>query len=257
MKIEGRFRPSALRDTLQSTLDDLKQKQTYYTIGAMVMLGGLACFLVLLFLVMSDPGLGIFCAVGSLMVSIVVLVMVFQGLGRQVAKATFALGLLDELYDDLHPARKSTYRLDLSSYDAGNKRYWSGRSAHGNAKHRYDDRWLRHKFQLVDGTTVVLERRADVKTRKGGIQKEKRRLYLKVRPNPATFGPVTDAQGLDELVRQRVKEGFHDPPEQIRIDPKVSDDGLRVRISQWDAPIREHEAFQMVETVLLYLQMRG
>jgi hypothetical protein len=181
-----------------------------------------------------------------------------QRLQRIQAKIDFAKGVTDALADDYHPARKIHYYMDLRPYDAEDKKYWSGRSMHGNSKYKYLDRWFRQKFWLIDGTRVVVERKADHKVRKGSLIRHKRRVYVKVYPSEKTFGPGP-WQGDDDLemmVKQAVNDSFHDPPEVLRIRRQGPRDHVGIALTQLDAPILPKEVVALVESILLYLQMK-
>lgn len=175
------------------------------------------------------------------------------------AKVDFVDGVLREFQDDVHPASKLHYHVDLRPYDADDKRYWSGTSQHGNSKYRYDDRWFRAKLHLVDGTAVVLERRADVKVRKGSVVKDKRRLYVKVMPNAKTFGSGPyQGTDLEKMVEQTIREAFHDPPEGLKIAREADrPDLVALKVTQLDADFLPREVLVLVEAVLLYLRMRA
>ncbi|MCB9677772.1 MAG: hypothetical protein H6737_21900 [Alphaproteobacteria bacterium] len=172
-------------------------------------------------------------------------------------KVTFAKELNEAFADDFHPARKITYYIDLRAYDESDKKYWSGRSAHGNSKYKYLDRWYRQKFWLIDGTRVVVERKADHKERKGSVVRHKRRVYVKVFPGPAFgSGPFRGDEDLDDMIKQAIRGSFHDPPEVIRVRKEGDKDHLSVAITQLDAEILGREVVALVEAMLLYLRMR-
>ncbi len=182
----------------------------------------------------------------------------YQRIGRIQAKVDFAKGVTEALADDYHPARKIHYYMDLRAYDAEDKKYWSGRSMHGNAKYKYLDRWFRQKFWLIDGTRVVVERKADHKVRKGALIRHKRRVYVKVYPGEKAFGPGPWAgdDDLEMMVKQAVDASFHDPPEVLRIRRQGPRDHVGIALTQLDAPILPGEVVALIESILLYLQMK-
>ena len=183
----------------------------------------------------------------------------YQRVGRIQKKVDFARGVTKALADDYHPARKIHYYLDLRPYDADDKQYWSGRSMHGNSKYKYLDRWFRQKFWLIDGTRVVVERKADHKVRKGSLIRHKRRVYVKVYPSEKSFGagPWQGDDDLEMMVNQAVRTSFHDPPEVPRIRRQGPRDHVGIALTQLDAPILPEEVVALVESILLYLQMKS
>ena len=196
------------------------------------------------------------------MVTIFSSIIFFAALGRLKkirTKVAFAKGITDALADDYHPARKIHYYLDLRPYDADDKQYWSGRSMHGNSKYKYLDRWFRQKFWLIDGTRVVVERKADHKVRKGSLIRHKRRVYVKVYPSEKSFGagPWQGDDDLEMMVKQAVRASFHDPPEVLRIRRQGPRDHVGIALTQLDAPILPEEVVALVESILLYLQMKS
>ncbi|MEL6347170.1 MAG: hypothetical protein AAFV53_28910 [Myxococcota bacterium] len=111
-----------------------------------------------------------------------------QKLQRQQQRIAFLGAVLDENALDLHPDAKLRFDLDLRDYDQGaEKLIWSGYSPHGNIKKRYHDRWLRLKTRLADRSALIIERRSDIKTKKGNIMKRKERLKVKLRPDPKIY----------------------------------------------------------------------
>lgn len=257
MILQGRYRPTQLRVLLESTLAQSRRKHRLYAFISVFGTAALAVAVIAGF-VLGQEGLTFLLVFVGIVVWLFGAAAIFGRARRIEAKLQFALGFLDQVFQDLHPARKITYHLDLGRYDTSVKQFWAGTSRHGNAKYRYRDVWLRQKFQLVDGTEVVLRRKADVKVRKGTVQREKRCMLLKVRPNPRTLGGLDNLNGYAELVQQRIREGFHDRPEAIKVKPTTpTDPRIRIQVDQWDAPILATEAFLVLETTILFLRMRG
>lgn len=262
MLLTGKDRPSEL----PSRLDEMRaEANRLRRAGCLVVLAGLGVgcvFLAIAVLVLGGEDGGILTLVVGIMA------LVFGGIGysghrttvaAMDAKIDFVSQFTREFADDFHPAGKVHYHIDLRAYDVEDKRYWTGRSTHGNTKFRYADKWFRAKFYLADGTCVIVERRADVKVRKGQVVKDKRRLYLKVIPNAKTFGggPYTGTD-LDQMVRQTVVDSFHDPPEGLKVAREGDrPDLIALKVTQLDADFLGREVLVLVEAVLLYLRMRA
>lgn len=175
-------------------------------------------------------------------------------LDRKVAKLEFAAELVHALQAEVAPGRKVKVHFNPESYDRAGTRYWSGRSQHGNTKHRYADLWFDLAFTLPEGTGVRLQRHADVKTKKGSIQGEKRRLRVQVLPNRRAWKGFRGWDGLRPLLQLNISEGFHNAPEDLQVRPKAQEDGaIRIKVEQRDADIKPREAMLVLETVLLFL----
>ncbi|MEZ4236815.1 MAG: hypothetical protein R3F59_11805 [Myxococcota bacterium] len=166
---------------------------------------------------------------------------------RRTLHSAFVVDLMDALQDDLHPKRKVEVALDLAGYDQPAKRTWSGRSKHGNTKHRYEDRWLDLRAKLVDGTRLQVVRRADVKTRKGSVMKEKRWVSLRIQPaRQVRF----EAAAVEAAALEAAAAAFHDPPEGLVVRVSDTERGVRIRVMQLDAPILADEVVALAEAVL-------
>jgi len=242
-------------------LDDyIAAKRRNVWLGAVIALGVLAMISAGVVVYTGDGEALTPVCITSGIVGIIAVIGIFAlnaSIDRMARKVRFAKDLTKALADDYHPARKILYYLDLRSYDTGDKRYWSGRSRHGNSKYRYLDRWFRQKFTLIDGTEIIVERKADVKVRKGAVMRHKRRVYIKIRPATQSFGHGVgrEPEALDSMVRAAIRESFHDPPEFIKVRQGGESDVLEIKITQLDAPIFGSEVVSVIEAMLLYLQM--
>lgn len=178
-------------------------------------------------------------------------------LRRARDKVTFAREVHALLEDELHPRRAVVLDFDLRHYDEASKKVWSGRSSHGNAKYKYTDKWFHYRAVLADGTRLDLRRQAGVKTKKGAVVKEKRRLFVALAPNPARYplealGNATPRRQLQDRLR-RATEAFHDAPEEFRARVEGPGAALRVRVTQEDAPILPLEVFAVVGELMRFL----
>ncbi len=181
---------------------------------------------------------------------------------RAREKAAFARELHDRLSDELHPRRPVILDFDLRHYDETSKRVWSGRSSAGNQKHKYSDKWLRYRAVLADGTRLDIVRQAGVKTKKGNVIKEKRRLLLELTPNPRRYAlALLKQERPAKRLRARLEAAtgaFHNDPEEFHARVQGAGDALRVKVTQEDAPILAGEVVTIVEEVVRFLQeLRG
>lgn len=262
MLVTGKDRPSRMPAVFGLLREDIARQRRKTAVTGCGCFGVLAAIGLLVALMGSGEDAFIVVFVLGIMGLVFGGIALGGAMGRIRAaeeKVAFAEAVHDQFLDDVHPAGKVHYHLDLRHYDVDDKRYWTGRSQHGNAKHRYDDRWYRSKFHLSDGSIVVIERRADVKTRKGAVVKNKRRLYLKIFPNPKTFGvaPVIGSD-LEPMVKQTIRDDFHDPPEGLKVNFDAQrGEVVALRVTQLDADILGREVLVLVQAVLLYLRMRG
>ena len=125
---------------------------------------------------------------------------------------------------------------------------WEGRSAHGNRKFRFDDRWLDLRGWLVDGTRIKIRRSSDAKTRKGTLVKLKRRADIALRLPDGV--PTPDASAVEFAALEAVANVFHDPPEGLRVSAEPIDGELKVKVLQLDAPILVDEVIALAEAML-------
>lgn len=177
-------------------------------------------------------------------------------------KAAFSRELHERLLDELHPRRPVLLDFDLRRYDEASKRIWSGRSSAGNVKHKYSDKWLRYRAVLADGTRLEIVRQAGVKTKKGSVVKEKRRLFLSITPNPRRYAlALLQEQRPARRLRDRLQAAtgaFHNDPEEFHARVQGAGDALRVKVTQEDAPILAREVVTIIEEVVRFLQeLRG
>jgi hypothetical protein len=250
-QLSDRFRPSGLAEALeQLALASRAAWRRTWAVLAVFALAALAGLVAL----EGATGEGVGFGVG--LAALVIGGIATYGLVRRQRlteqKLTFALGLCDRLADDFHPAGKIAVEVDLRPYDRAPNRYWSGRSLHGNAKYKYADRWLVLKFALADGSRVRLHRKADVKTKKGSVQRHKRQLYVRVAPNPERYGAGPwDLSVLDGLVQTAVARQFHDPPEELRVRARAAGaSSIDLKITQLDAEILPDEVVALLDATL-------
>ncbi|MEZ4322886.1 MAG: hypothetical protein R3F61_35800 [Myxococcota bacterium] len=239
--------------------DHIAAKRRTLYVGTGVIVGVLVVMAVVFAITVGGDAVGAVCSIGGFLgiFGCIVAFTMRSRINAIAEKVEFAKAITEALADDYHPARKINYYLDLRPYDANDKQYWSGRSMHGNSKYRYRDRWFRQKFVLIDGTRVVVERKSDHKVRKGSLIRHKRRVYVKVYPNAATFGagPYEGTENLETMVREAIRASFHDPPEVIRVRREGPRDHISLAVTQLDAPILGREVVALVEAVLLYLRL--
>lgn len=181
---------------------------------------------------------------------------------RAREKLAFARELHETLADDLHPRRSVVLDFDLRHYDVASKQIWSGRSSAGNAKYKYSDKWLRYRAVLADGTRLDIVRQAGVKTKKGSVVKEKRRLFLELTPNPRRYAlSLLHQERPARRLRARLEAAtgaFHNDPEEFHARVQGAADALRVKVTQEDAPILAREVVTIIEEVVRFLQeLRG
>jgi hypothetical protein len=179
-------------------------------------------------------------------------------LKRSLEKLDFVRELHGRLEDELQPRRPIHLDFDLRHYDEASKMVWQGRSSHGNAKYKYSDKWLHYRGTLADGTRFEVVRQAGVKTKKGAVVKEKRRLFLEVLPDPRRY----DLSLLKEpRPRQRLRArldvatgAFHDTPEEFHARVEAAGGLLKLKVTQEDAPILPVEVVTILEEVVRFLQ---
>lgn len=181
---------------------------------------------------------------------------------RAREKVAFARELHDRLADELHPRRCVILDFDLRHYDEASKKIWTGRSIAGNPKHKYSDKWLHYRAVLADGTKLDIVRQAGVKTKKGAVVKEKRRLFLELTPNPRRYAlSLLKHERPARRLRARLEAAtgaFHNDPEEFHARVQGAGDSLRVKVTQEDAPILAQEVVTIVEEVVRFLQeLRG
>lgn len=252
LKLDGRYRPSELDRALAGLA--AAHKREGMRASLLVAAGGGVV------LALSWASFAFFP--GEFGIGIVVLVLGIIGLvffgGALVSahrraghKLRFARGLCEELLDDFHPGRKVRIELDLADYDALGKRYWQGKSIHGNTKYKYADRWLILRLVLADGTRVRLVRKADVKTKKGDIVRHKRQLYAHLDPAPERYGRGPwDVSVLDSIVRTAIDREFHDPPEDMRVRAARRGASIDLKVTQLDAEILPREVTTVLDATL-------
>lgn len=181
---------------------------------------------------------------------------------RAHEKVAFARELHDRLADELHPRRSVILDFDLRHYDEASKKIWTGRSIAGNPKHKYSDKWLHYRAVLADGTKLDIVRQAGVKTKKGNVVKEKRRLFLELTPNPRRYAlALLKQERPARRLRARLEAAtgaFHNDPEEFHARVQGAGDTLRVKVTQEDAPILAQEVVTIIEEVVRFLQeLRG
>lgn len=179
-------------------------------------------------------------------------------LKRAQEKLDFVRELHGRLEDELQPRRPVLLDFDLRHYDEASKVVWQGRSTHGNAKYKYSDKWLRYRATLADGTRFEVVRQAGVKTKKGAVVKEKRRLFLEIIPDPRRYdlGLLKEPRPRHRLrARLDVATGaFHDEPEEFHARVEAADGVLKLKVTQEDAPILPQEVVTILEEVVRFLQ---
>lgn len=182
-----------------------------------------------------------------------------KAIDRKEAKIGFLRDVLEAFQDELHPRAPIRYRFDLRAYDAPDKVERTARSAAGNTKTYYSDKWLHLRLTLADRTVVEVVRQQGLKTKKGGVVSEKRRLFLTVSPNPRRYWPMQGEPMVNRLrweLRNTVTQRFHNPPElfHARVDCHARD--LEVRITQEDADILPQEVHALVGCLVYHLAQR-
>lgn len=179
-------------------------------------------------------------------------------LARAWKKVQFTRELHALLVDELHPRRSVVLDFDLRHYDEGRSPVWSGRSVYGNRKYKYSDKWLHYRGVLADGTKLSMMRQAGIKTKKGAVVKEKRRLFLEIMPNPSRYSlSLVDDPRAARALRNRLQvatDAFHDTPEDFHARVQGGGRGLRVKVTQEDAPILAGEVTAIIEEVMRFLQ---
>ena len=195
--------------------------------------------------------------IGISVLAIVSLFMTTKRLKRMRLKVRFLGELLMRLRPELHPTGKSSLRFDLRFYDT-KRPFWTGRSSHGNRKAKYSDKWLHLKVLLADGSILRIVRQAGIKTKKGAIVREKRRLFLTLMPGSryrlvTTDGPVVDANLLKGRLKHVVATSFHDPPEEFHVVPQLTECKWHVRVTQLDADILVDEVIALITQMMTLL----
>jgi hypothetical protein len=193
--------------------------------------------------------------------------VVFMGIGlvqwkgyrRKRDKVRFVCDLLEELHVDLHPLRKLRLALDLRPYDHAAKLIWSGTSSAGNPKAKYRDRWLHLDLLLADGTRMRLEREVGVKTKKGGIQSEKRRMFLAMKPNPKRYD-VSQIRADADKLRKRMKDAvlgmFASHPDDFHVHVDPQEGWFEIKVSQVDQQISVDEVHSLLHALIGFLARR-
>lgn len=246
--IHERLRPEEVPDVvrqLHATLDRQDRNALLiFLVGMGLLLGACA----------PTGGITFFVAV------VVALVYFARRATRQRAreKVRFLGDLVDLLRDELHQRAHIIIDFDLRHYDEKSKLAWTGRSSAGNAKHKYSDKWLVLRCMLGDGTGLEVVRQAGIKTKKGSVVKEKRRLFVSLRPNPRRYPMLGFARDGDEAHRLRsgLKTScrqFHDEPEEFHAQVSTTGETLDVKVVQEDAPIQPAEVLAVVEKALRFL----
>lgn len=177
---------------------------------------------------------------------------------RAREKVHFLRDLFELLKDELHQRAHLIIDFDLRHYDEKSKLTWSGRSTHGNAKYKYSDKWLVLRCMLGDGTGLEVVRQAGIKTKKGSVVKEKRRLFVSLRPNPRRYPMLGFARDGDEAHRLRsgLKTScreFTNDPEEFHAQVAATGETLDVKVVQEDAPIRAAEVLAVLDKALRFL----
>lgn len=249
-----RVRPREIAQTLFRAREALKLSQTTSHVGFF----GLLATLVVLFVTIDDASEFAALFIFSWVLTIIFWVSSVKATGRKLAKVDFTERLLKGLKDELHPGDKLSVRFDFHAYDSAGKQIWEGRSPFGNRKVKYADKWLHLKLRLADGTRVRVRREVGVKTKKGSIQKEKRRLWLHVKPEPSLYdvdAAIADHDTLRRSLKTAVRESFHDPPEEFHVHAEegTREGTIRVRVTQMDAPILPDECVALLEGVMWHL----
>ena len=179
-------------------------------------------------------------------------------LNRAREKVAFAVELWSLLRDEVHARSLVVLDFDLRHYDESGKRTWEGKSSAGNPKSQYSDKWLRLRMTLADGTALEVVRVAGVKTKKGAVQKEKRRLLLRMRPSPRRYRSDQLAEGSPaaKALRDALKDScreFHNSPEEFACRAASVDGALTIKVVQEDAPILAKEVLVLLGRALLFL----
>lgn len=180
----------------------------------------------------------------------------FFGLGkatRKKAKLDFATELLEGVGAEVSPFTKSELELDLSNYDESRKAFWRGKSMYGNPKAKYSDKWLTLSMVLAEGSAVRIQLESKVKTKSGGIMREKRRLFVKFLPNPDRYDMPRVLKHLHRLEREvkgTARRCLSNPPEDLHSHADLNDGTIRVRVTQWDAEIINSEIVEILRTIV-------
>lgn len=250
---DERLRPEQLGPFLDE-LDGEVQSRLLRTwgIGLAILIGGGGLSLGA---TIATEGAAAVVLVFALIIGVIVLVGGINQSSRRSAKVHFLRHLIESLADELHPKAKVHVRFDLRHYDAEGNKIWSGKSPHGNAKHKYSDKWLHLDVRLADGSEVRIVRQAGIKTKSGNIQKEKRRVFLSFEPNPWLYRlpPGATHAELAKRLREKIPLALHDLPEDFQVKLDGGDGKFRLKFMQEDAPILPDEVVYAVREMLAYL----
>jgi hypothetical protein len=175
-----------------------------------------------------------------------------SGYAREQATVRFLSELFGLLRDELHPRAPVRFDFDLSAYDAGGKLRKETRSAAGNAKRYFSDKWLRVRVVLADGTRLSVIRQAGVKTKKGSVVNESRRLVVSLVPNLGQASPVDWGRHADALT-SRARARLHASALQTA-SPSVhviaNERGIVARVRQVDVDFEAAQVVAVVEALL-------
>ncbi len=173
-------------------------------------------------------------------------------LPRKQAKFEFTQSLLRALADDLHPLAKHAVTFDARHYDEASKRI----TPPGRPKAKFTDKWLDLDVALADGTRLRVRCQAGVKEKRGRLVSEKRRLFVAFAPDPRRYDVLAMGRDVAQL-RKRLKvaglETTGAVGERFHVHLDARDDGIRVRVTQMDAPISVAEVLRLVEVIVGYL----
>jgi hypothetical protein len=175
-----------------------------------------------------------------------------DGFAREQAKVRFLSELFALLRDELHPRAPVRFDFDLSAYDAGGKLRNETRSAAGNAKRYFSDKWLRVRVVLADGSRLSVVRQAGVKTKKGSVVNESRRLVVSLVPKLDQGSPVDWDKYAHTFFshvrgrRPRSPLGGTGPA----VDVSANERGLVVRVKQVDVDFEAAQVVAFAEALL-------
>jgi hypothetical protein len=175
-----------------------------------------------------------------------------DGYAREQAKVRFLSELFALLRDELHPRAPVRFDFDLSAYDASGKLRKETRSAAGNAKRYFSDKWLRVRVVLADGTRLSVIRQAGMKTKKGKVVSESRRLVVSLVPNLGKASPVDWGRHADALT-SRARGRLHGNAP-AAASPSVhviaNERGIVARVRQVDVDFEAAQVVAVVEALL-------
>jgi len=169
--------------------------------------------------------------------------------GRKSKKLVFLRELLEELRPELHPRKMVRVRFDLRHYDHKDP-IWTGTSTHGNPKAKYSDKWLQVRAVLADRSQVEIVRQAGLKTKKGSLVKEKRRLTLTITP-PHDSREIFEKgkKTLGTELNNSLHAYFHDRPEAFKVASRKRAGALKIKAMQLDAPFLAQEVTSLLRAV--------